>query len=295
MRSAPTWDVCAVVLDVHLMQASLGGGVLNRHRPVQVVCNQRLSRFTWRHQHFTCRENQSSASLFIQDLGLSYTPLLYNLQGVYRWFLPSWKRTGWSCQTVWSRCRSRCCWLAGSFLTSPGGHTGGEGLSIKAGNLWTAQQTCCCCSQAPPTLGHYGMRGAEKQRGGRQKVVTMMMQPVTKNGKHESPWMTDDTVCRAAQKPKVYSKMLEVGRNPIGWEAKGSDDVIEGKQPSEWTLKRRERKRGTCSRSPATERSVCVCFNPSFIQVKMFNLNLIFHWKLNTLIIYISLYCILIF
>lgn len=37
-----TWDVCPVVLDVHLMQSRLGGRVLDRDRPVQVVCDQRL-------------------------------------------------------------------------------------------------------------------------------------------------------------------------------------------------------------------------------------------------------------
>lgn len=38
-----TWDVCAVVLDVHLVQAGLSRRVLHCDRPVQVVCDQRLS------------------------------------------------------------------------------------------------------------------------------------------------------------------------------------------------------------------------------------------------------------
>lgn len=34
-----TWDVCAVVFDVHLVQTGLSRRVLHCDRPIQVVCD----------------------------------------------------------------------------------------------------------------------------------------------------------------------------------------------------------------------------------------------------------------
>lgn len=54
--------MCPVVLDVHLVQSSLGGGVLHCDRPVQVVRDQRLGRFPRRHQDLACKRGAEPTS-----------------------------------------------------------------------------------------------------------------------------------------------------------------------------------------------------------------------------------------
>lgn len=57
-----TWNVCPVVLDVHLMQSRLSGGVLHCDRPVQVVRDQRLGRFPRGHQDLACKKGGGASS-----------------------------------------------------------------------------------------------------------------------------------------------------------------------------------------------------------------------------------------
>lgn len=50
-----TWDVAAIVFDVHLMQTSFGRGVFHSNGAILVVGDVRTGGSTRGHPHFTCR------------------------------------------------------------------------------------------------------------------------------------------------------------------------------------------------------------------------------------------------
>lgn len=63
-----TWDVVAVVFDVHLMQTSLSWGVFHSHGAVLVVGDVRTGGSTRGHPHFTWRRQQKGSMIPTVDI-----------------------------------------------------------------------------------------------------------------------------------------------------------------------------------------------------------------------------------